>query len=91
MKNGWNTLKVSANGSSLRYFINGHAVWSGSNSSITKGQVGVGFYRDASAGVLYVDWAKLTTLTASGGENDAAPERMSDGDETPGGDVNQAP
>lgn len=91
VKNGWNTLKVSANGASLRYFINGHAVWSGSNSSITKGQVGVGFYRDASAGALYVDWAKLTTTTASAGESDTAPERMSAGAETPGGDVNQAP
>ena len=30
VKNGWNTLKVIAVGSSLRYYINGTLVWVGS-------------------------------------------------------------
>jgi hypothetical protein len=58
VKNGWNTLKVVAVGSSLKFYINGTLVWTVTDSTLRVGQVGFGFYRDASAGVLLVNWAK---------------------------------
>ena len=61
----WNTLRVVANGSSLKYYINGTLVWSGTDSSLTSGQAGIGMYRDTSSGnALYVDWAKGTKLAS---------------------------
>jgi hypothetical protein len=60
VKNGWNTLKVIAVGNSLKFYINGTLVWSGSDTTLQVGRVGFGFYRDAAAGTLQVDWAKAT-------------------------------
>jgi hypothetical protein len=60
----WNLLRVVADGSSLKFYINGVLVWSGSDASLTSGKVGVGMYRDASTGnMLLVDWATLTVIT----------------------------
>jgi Metallo-peptidase family M12/Domain of Unknown Function (DUF1080) len=61
VKNDWNILKVIAVGKSLKFFINGTLVWSGTNSSFNVGQVGFGFQRGVAAGTLYVDWATLST------------------------------
>lgn len=59
----WNTLKVVAVGSSLKFYINGTLVWSGTDAAYAVGDVGIGMQRDAasSGNVLYVNWAKLST------------------------------
>jgi hypothetical protein len=62
VKNGWNTLAVRASGSSLKYYINGGLVWSGSDTSLTSGAVGFGFSRDELPGTLLVNWARLTPI-----------------------------
>jgi len=66
---GWNTLKVFAVSNSLKFYINGMPVWSGSNSQLPSGAVGVGFYRTigSTANKLYIDWATLSTSVAPGG------------------------
>jgi hypothetical protein len=64
VQNGWNTLKVTANGSLLKFYINGTLVWSGTDTSFSSGKVGIGMYRDASStgNKLQVDWATLSTV-----------------------------
>lgn len=57
--NGWNTLKVIADGKDFRYYINEILVWSGSDISLVNGQVGLWMYRGSSAENLEVDWAVL--------------------------------
>lgn len=82
VKNGWNTLKVVAVGSSLKFYINGTLVWSGSDPTLRVGQVGFGHYRDAAAGTLQVDWAKASnTPTADPDPN----EQVAPGEEVGGG------
>ena len=63
--NNWNTLKVVANGSQLRFYINNVLVWTGSDSSLISGQVGVGMYRGVTVQSLQVDWATLGPVTAA--------------------------
>ena len=59
----WNTLRVVANGNNLSFYINGTRVWSGSDSSLASGRVGISMFRDSSSGnQLLVDWATLTAL-----------------------------
>jgi hypothetical protein len=88
VKNGWNTLKVVAVGSSLKFYINGTLVWSGIDSTLKTGQVGFGFYRDANAGTLLVDWARLNTTPTA----DLNPyEKVADGEEIGGGSMDQSP
>jgi len=58
---GWNNLKVVAVGSSLKFYVNGTLVWSGTDSNYRTGYVGVTMYRDSYAGTLDVDYATLTT------------------------------
>jgi hypothetical protein len=65
VRDGWNTLKVLANGSSLRFYINGKLVWSGSDAKFTSGQVGLWMYRRSKTERLDVDWAKLTPISSS--------------------------
>ena len=63
---GWNLIKVTASGSTLKFFINGTLVWSGSDSSLSTGQVGIGFYRDSSETATFlVDYAKLATSVSA--------------------------
>lgn len=82
VKDGWNILKVVAVGPSFKFYINGTLVWVGSDSALRTGQVGFGFYREAGAGTLYVDWAKLsTTPTANLDLN----EVVENGFQLPGG------
>jgi C1A family cysteine protease len=88
--NGWNTLKVVANGPSLKFYINDTLVWSGSDTTLTTGRVGFGFYRDAAAGTLVVDWAKLTVITSSPVDENSI-EEVAPGEEIPGGDENHSP
>jgi M6 family metalloprotease-like protein len=56
----WNVLRVTATGSAFNYFINGTLVWSGTDTSLARGMVGAGFYRNAVASSLYIDYAVLT-------------------------------
>ncbi|MGC8960101.1 MAG: hypothetical protein ACP5OO_10020 [Chloroflexia bacterium] len=83
----WNTLRVVANGSSLYFYINGTLVWSGSDSSLTSGRVGVGLYDDDT---FQVDWAKLTNYGATGAPPITDPISP---DQRPveGGDFNHGP
>jgi hypothetical protein len=64
----WNTLRVVANGSNFYFYINGTLVWSGTDSSLTSGRVGIGMYRSStsSGDQLWVDWATLSPLDTSG-------------------------
>ena len=58
--NDWNTLKVTIDGTSMRFYINDTLVWSGKDSSLSSGQEGVMMYRPSSGTqILYVDWATL--------------------------------
>jgi len=58
----WNTLKVTYNSSNgfVQFYINGTRIAHGTFSTFTSGQVGVGVYRDSTAGTFYVDYAKLS-------------------------------
>jgi hypothetical protein len=88
VKNGWNTLKVIAVGRYLRFYINNTLVWSGYDSTLLTGQVGVGLFRDGYAGTLYVDSASAyNTPTADLNIiEDVAP-----GVEMNGGSIDQSP
>ena len=59
VRNGWNTLKVTADGSQLRYYINGILVWSGADSAIASGQVGLWTNRATAVEKFEVDWMTL--------------------------------
>ena len=61
---GWNTLKVVAEGSSLNFYINNILVWSGSNSALATGKVGIAMYHSTDDN-LYVDWATLSATNLS--------------------------
>ena len=64
---GYNTIRVVATGSNLSYTINGAPVWSGSDTSLANGQVGVVMYRDgySTSNWFDVDYATLTGGTAA--------------------------
>lgn len=59
VRNGWNTLKVTVQGSQMRYYINGTLVWSGADAAITSGQVGLWTDRAAAAEKFEADWMTL--------------------------------
>jgi len=80
-KNNWNILRVIANGSELKFYVNGKLVWSGIDTSLTNGQVGIGSYIYGSASDLLVDWAKLSVPVT--GVNPTA-EQIEPGEEMPG-------
>lgn len=65
VKGGWNTLRVRAVGSQFWYYINGHLVWTGTNSSYPSGYVGLTKYNNPSTSTVSFDWATLTNLSAS--------------------------
>lgn len=59
--NNWNTLKVVANGTSIKLYINGILMVSGTATGFNpSGNVGLGFYSTNGASErVYADWAKL--------------------------------
>ncbi len=57
---GWNTLKVVANGSQLDFYINDTLVWTGTDTTFTRGYVGLRMYRIPEVERAYVDWATLS-------------------------------
>lgn len=89
-QNGWNLLEVTANGSTLRFYINSQLVWSGIDSAYPTGRVGIGMYRGSTStgDKLYVDYAQLDTFVA---DSDADMPVAEIGEEVPGGDRNMAP
>jgi hypothetical protein len=58
VKNGWNTLKVTADMGQLYFYINNVLVWHGTDTSFTTGQVGLTMFRSTYE-KLDVDWATL--------------------------------
>jgi hypothetical protein len=91
IQGNWNTLKVVAVGSLLRFFINGTLVWAGNNSSFTTGQVGIGMYRapGTTGDKLYVDSASLWTTPTTA---DISPfADVAAGVTVPGGDITHGP
>ncbi len=62
-KGDWNTLKVLAIGNTLKFFINGKRVWSGTDTSFSSGYVGLAMFRGSTVERFYVDYASLDTLS----------------------------
>jgi hypothetical protein len=62
----WNVLRVYANGSTFRFYINGTLVWKGTDNTFSSGQVGLGMYRSSieTYNGLYVDWASLNLISS---------------------------
>jgi len=84
----WNTLKVTATGSQLKFYINGILKWSGTDSDFASGRVGIGMRGGNLAGdKLWVDWAKLATTVA---DTDQIAEFLM-GEELFGGDDTKSP
>ena len=62
----WNTLRVTANGTSFSFAINGTTLWSGTDASFSVGYAGVSMFSDGVAGnQLWVDYARLTAPVAA--------------------------
>lgn len=57
----WNMLRVESAGPNMSFFINGQQVWSGTDSSLTSGQIGLGISRNSTSpwDRLSVDWVTL--------------------------------
>jgi hypothetical protein len=93
VKNGWNTLKVTANGTSLKFYINGTLVWSGTSATFLTGQVGLAMFRTTgtTGEYLYVDWAKLTVIAPDELFFEDPFEVVLPGIELPGGDSTHSP
>jgi hypothetical protein len=66
-QDGWETLKVVANGSHLEFYVNDHQVWSGQDSTFGDGYVGAGCLRDIYNNTCEVDSAVLTVGASGGG------------------------
>ena len=59
-------LRGIAYGSGLFFYINGTLVWSGTDTSLTSGRVGVGMYTSGDDwNRLDVDWVSLTLVGSS--------------------------
>jgi hypothetical protein len=82
--NNWNTLKVVAVGSTMKFYINNVLVYTIVDSTFKTGQVGVAMYRDGTStgNALLVDWAKLSTTPTADFNYDEP--IVPGGDETPG-------
>jgi len=85
-KGGWNTLKVVAQGSTLKFYVNGTKVWQGTDSTFKSGRVGITMFRNKSStgNKLKVDWATLTIPGYSSIPDEDALVEMG-GEELPGG------
>jgi len=88
-QNDWNILKVTADGSTLKFYINDVLVWSGTDSTYASGRVGIAMYRNntSTGDKFWVDWATLVTSVATNLLSDV-PDT---GIEVGGGDRNMAP
>jgi subtilisin family serine protease/uncharacterized protein YaiE (UPF0345 family) len=61
VSSGWNTLRVTMNGTFVQFFINGDRVAYGNLTVFSAGQVGFGYYRDtySKGDTLFIDYATL--------------------------------
>ncbi len=89
----WNVLRVIAYDSSLSFYINGVLVWSGTDTSFTSGNVGLGIYSDSTWNQLLVDWAQVQMLvTMSLPEGTISPEQAwLNANPLSGGTIDMAP
>ncbi|HRQ32290.1 MAG TPA: DUF1080 domain-containing protein [Anaerolineales bacterium] len=90
VKNGWNTLTVTANGSNFKFYINGKLVAKVADPSFRTGQVGFGFYRDTPSGYLVVNWAKVSKIVKVKADANLF-EEVAPGVELEGGNSMQSP
>jgi subtilisin family serine protease len=62
----WNTVRVIAVGNKFSFYINDTLVWSGTDSQIASGRVGLGMYRNLTSipDIFQVDWVTLTPAYA---------------------------
>ncbi|NDY57988.1 DUF1080 domain-containing protein [Desulfovibrio sulfodismutans] len=65
--NDWNVLRVTASGSSLKFYMNETLLYSVTDSTYSTGKVGFGFYAGA-AGTFMADYATLSPLDAVKGD-----------------------
>jgi len=71
----WNHLRVVAQGANLDFYINATLVWSGTDSTLTSGRVGISAYKSTSLD-LWVDWATLTMPIISSTSSDVVSEEQ---------------
>ena len=65
--NGWNTLRVTASGSTLNFYINDQLMYTLTDSTFSNGAVGVGMGKiSGTTTALYVDWATLGAYGSGG-------------------------
>ncbi|MCD6400582.1 MAG: DUF1080 domain-containing protein, partial [Anaerolineales bacterium] len=65
----WNTIRILADGVNLYYYINGSLVWSGVDTSLQSGKVGIAMYQEPDdENLLQVDWATLTSDVSQSGD-----------------------
>jgi hypothetical protein len=74
----WNELRVYANGSRFTFTINGEKVWSGLDSNISKGLVGMSFFRNGvgTSNKLLVDYAILKSFSTPASEANSLPPHL---------------
>jgi Zn-dependent metalloprotease len=61
----WNWLRVYANGTTLQFYINGTLVWSGTDSTLTNGKVGIEMYGGTGWDQFEADWVQVTSFGSS--------------------------
>ena len=63
----WNTMRVTANGSSLKFYMNDTLIWTGSDATLTSGQIGLAMFRDAGSvdDRLAIEWVRLSAAGSS--------------------------
>jgi hypothetical protein len=77
--NDWNTLKVVASGSILKFYINGNLVWSGTDSTFSSGRAGVFTFSYPSAKRVDIAWATLDASAVTAHLAAAADEQIEAG------------
>jgi hypothetical protein len=91
----WNTLRVVADDAGLSFYINGTLVWSGADTSLSIGQVGIGMFTlGADPDYLYVNWATLSTSGFPLAADTVSPEQQAlneAANKNGGGDPRMAP
>jgi hypothetical protein len=91
----WNVLRVVAEGSSLRFYINGSLVWTGVDPSFIGGRVGITTYRLSGSNLrLWADWARLTVIDPVRQADEVPPEQQalnSEAEERAGGGLDSDP
>jgi len=73
----WNDLKVTANGTSLKFYINNNLMWSKVVTGPVSGRLGVVTWRPYGfSEPLYVDWASAGAYVAASSSEKIAPNQF---------------